>query len=141
MSREQKTYIDDVESLERPKVPYKEYLQGTPVEIGTVITDVKPRDLFTYQKWLSDEKISNVYEYVMTDNPRLNQITGYFHYHNKFDKDVLVIGNGNHRALYALLSGKKINVEIESPPELKEKENPFRLTNLAKKYPGSFVIV
>lgn len=139
MSLEQQRHITGEEKPQPLLIPYKEFLKGLPVETGTILTEVKPHDLFTYQKWLSDEKIINVYDYIETENPRLNQITGYFHYHDKFDKDVIVIGNGNHRALYALLTGKKINVEIENPPNVAVNENPFRLTNLARKYPGSFV--
>ena len=139
MSPEQQRPIIEGEKPQPLLIPYKEFLKGIPIETGVILTDVKPHDLFTYQTWLSDEKIINVYGYIENDNPLLNQITGYFHYHDKFDKDVIVIGNGNHRALYALLTGKKINVEIENPPNIEVKKNPSRLTNLAKKYPGSFV--
>ncbi len=123
---------------EEDQIPYAEFLKGKPVEVGKMIIGVKPKDLFTYQKWIDDNKIMNVMGYVNEGNPLLHQITGYIHHHTKFDKDILVVGNGNHRALYALLNRLPINVEIKEHPEITADINPFRITNNAKRYGDRF---
>lgn len=118
-------------------IPYQEFLKNRSAETGSVVTGVKPNDLFTYQTWIDDEKIANVLNYVASGDPQLENITGYLHFHPKFDRNVIVIGNGNHRALYALLSGRRINVEL-SEPNVEREENPFRINNLLKKYGNVF---
>ncbi len=115
------------------KVEYREFLKDPSAEPGVIITQAKPRDLFTYQNWVDQEKIRNVIKYATEDDPRLNQVTGYLHFHDKFGKNVIVIGNGHHRALYAMEQGAKVDLTLESPPT-EHADNPFRLSNLAKKY-------
>jgi len=127
----------ETEQEEGPKVSFKEFLATSEAESGSVIEGVKPSELFTTQDWLDDAKVANVLGYIEDRDPRLTEITGYLHYHTKFDRNVIVIGNGNHRALYALISGKRIDVAIEDPRILL-KENPFRLKNLLKKYGNVF---
>ena len=118
-------------------VPYKEFFETNKAEPGTVLVDVKPRDLFTYQGWTDDNKVMNVLNYAEENDPRLYSVTGYVHYHTKFQENVLVIGNGHHRALYALHTGNRVDFTVEDyTPE--SKENPFRLTNLVRKYGNIF---
>lgn len=139
MSIEASSYNLQIEDEQEPviHVPYREYLKTRTAEVGTVIDDVKPADLFTFQRWLDDTKIANVLDYASTGNPRLDYITGFLHHHTKFDKNVIVIGNGNHRGLYALIKRRKLSVEIREPNEEYD-ENPFRISNLLKKYGNPF---
>lgn len=120
------------------RVTYNSFLQGEDVEPGKMIVDIKPRDLFTYQDWVDEHKIMNVLSYSRNNNPLLTQITGYLYFHPKFEREVIVIGNGNHRTIYAIIHGTKINVEIKDPPEEKKETNPFRITNTLKKYGDMF---
>ncbi len=116
------------------KVNYREFLKDPNAEPGVIITQAKPRDLFTYQNWVDQEKVRNVIGYASEDDPRLNKVTGYLHFHDKFGENVIVIGNGHHRALYAMEQGSRIDLILENPPTTEHAENPFRLSNLAKKY-------
>jgi hypothetical protein len=118
-------------------VPYSEFLKTNSAEVGTVIIDVEPRDLFTYQDWIDIAKVENVMTYYLTNDPRLSMISGYLHFHTKFRRNVIVVGNGNHRGLFALIKHRKIDVTIEEEPQ-SDKPNPFKLSNLLKKYGDPF---
>jgi hypothetical protein len=123
---------------EEHRISLKDFLKTREADLGTIITGVKPIDLFTYQSWLDDSKIANVLNYAEMQSPELNQITGYIQYHPKLEKNIMVIGNGNHRALYAIAMGRTIDLAVEKPTIL-HKENPFRLTNVIKKHGNPFV--
>src|SRR5688572_16811648 len=127
----------DIEEKPSREIPYREFSGQESYEPGTVITKVSPRELFTYQDWVDNRKIINVMRYIDEGNPLLNRIEGYTHYHTVFEENVIVIGNGNHRALFALESGKRVDIVLREAPTQHDK-NPFRLTNLHLKYGNIF---
>jgi hypothetical protein len=119
-------------------IPYKDFLVTNEAAPGTVLINVKPRELFTYQHWTDINKIINVLRYVEEGDPLLYQLKGHLHYHTKFEENVVVVGNGHHRALYAIHAGSRVNVTLVEPPKMVTDENPFRITNLDKKYGNVF---
>lgn len=132
------THKDIPTPEERHKISFKGFLETGEAEVGSIITGVKPRELFTYQAWVDDNKIANVLRYAEDQSPELNQITGYIRFHTKLDRNIMVIGNGNHRALYAMINGRTLDFLVGEPTVI-HKENPFQLTNVIKKHGNPFV--
>lgn len=118
-------------------IPYSEFSRQEHYAYGTTITQVPPRELFTYQERISTEKIVNILGYVEEDNPLLSIVSGYTFFHTIFEENVIVVGNGNHRTLYAMENRKKVDVVLWQNPEPKD-ENPARFTNLHRKYGNIF---
>lgn len=129
---------DDTSPEDIPVISFKEFLKTNDAEIGTIIRGVKPRELYTYQKWLNDTKVANVLSYIENQSPALDQITGYLRYHPVFDENVLVIGNGTHRALYALVSGRTVDIRLDKE-RTEHTDNPWRVFNLVRKYGNPFI--
>lgn len=127
----------DTSPEEIPEISFRDFLKTREADEGTIIRAVKPSELFTYQTWLDENKIANVLNYIEDQSPELDQLTGYVRFHSKLDKNILVIGNGNHRALYALVSGRTVDLSI-GKATVEHKDNPFRLSNLVKRYGNPF---
>lgn len=118
-------------------LPFKEWRkEKTFLEPGMCITDVPPRELFTTQDWLRDDKMIRAVEAQeeLVDDAFL--VPGIIFSHPKIHMgNVPVILEGNHRTVNAANNGFKINLQIVDK-HLQPNTQVWRITNLIKKYPG-----
>ncbi len=105
-----------------PKVvmSYKEFkrLKGA-VEIGTLVTGVKPGDLFLTQDWADAKKVFSAEERLRDDPGKAKIIPVYL---AKFpDRIVMAAGDGTHRVITAKLNGDRVDTFIvgDLPPNVR----------------------
>jgi hypothetical protein len=132
-------FATNSEQAAKPVISYKEWKQlNYAAEPGAIVTDVPPIELFTTQDWLRPDKAIRA----VTAQEELVEdaftVMGIAFSHPKEHVGVVpVLLEGNHRTVNALINSSRVNFKIadrELPPDAQV----WRVTNLAKKYPGLF---
>lgn len=118
-------------------MPFKEWNKKRDfLEPGACITDVPPRELFTTQDWLREDKMIRAVEAQEEWVDDAFLVPGVIFAHPKEKMGIIpVLLEGNHRTVNAANNGYKINLEIVDY-EMDDKKQVWRITNLLKKYPG-----
>jgi hypothetical protein len=101
-------------------IPYREFRALPPLEadslpVGTLVQNVRARDLLTAQPWFDDEKI----RHACGDFRGGRCITAAFAYTQIIDERCrLILTDGQHRAGLVLANGlREIDVMLEPQPE------------------------
>ncbi len=118
-------------------IPFKEWSETRElIDVGSVIYDIPPVQLFTTQDWLSVDKMlrAKIAQDELVDDAFL--VPGVIFQHPKEHMgNIPVLLEGNHRAVNAADNGYKLNFLVVEN-QLPEDAHVWRITNLRKKYPG-----
>lgn len=107
-------YVPYSETGDPILLPYKQWKKKPDlVDPGTFIIDIPPKELFTTQDWLDPEKMKRamVAQDEMYDDAYT--VPGVIFEHPKdYMGFVLVLLEGNHRAVHAAHTGHRINFQV-----------------------------
>lgn len=108
-------------------ITYNSLREARTIESGTVVTDVKPQELWTTQDWIEVEKVRAALN--RTVGPEDTFPTeGYTHKHH--GKTILVLGDGNTKSIIAWAQGKRVEFTIKGELPRGQKATPLsRLRN------------
>ena len=142
VSAEEYVLFDLAEIVEHDKpqvLSYKEWKElDFMAEPGAIVTDVPPVELFTTQDWLRPDKAIRAITAQEEMAEDAYTVMGVAFSHPKEHVGVVpVLLEGNHRTVNALLNSSRVNFKI-SDRELPPDAQVWKVTNLAKKYPGLF---
>ncbi|OGK19033.1 hypothetical protein A2866_00300 [Candidatus Roizmanbacteria bacterium RIFCSPHIGHO2_01_FULL_39_8] len=86
------------------------------IPIGTILTGVKPRDLYTVQTWIDTKKVLADLNSEVSPDLVLPTI-GYLH-KGRIGGIKLILGDGNTKSIVALVRGHTVQFEVKGllPP-------------------------
>lgn len=115
-------------------ISYADFKKTAVIEPGTIINSVRPSNLYTTQNWISEKKVSAALSREVEPEDRF-PISAYIH--EDKGKRVLVLGDGNTRAIVAWVRGVLIEVTIKGL--LPEGQSCISLGLLKRRYQDLFV--
>jgi hypothetical protein len=100
---------------------------------GTIVTNVNPRALWTIQTWIETQKVQVALNRII-DQDDTFPTEGYIHTHR--GKIILVLGDGNTKALIAWAMGRQVQFTIKG--QLARGQKAIPLGRLRQQYHDLF---
>lgn len=114
-------------------ITYNSLRETKAIAPGTVVAGVKPQDLWTTQGWIEEKKVQDALSRdCKTDD--CYPTRGYLHKHK--GKNILVLGDGNTKAIVAWIRGQRVEFTIEG--ELPKGADCTPLSRLKNQYNDLF---